>query len=263
MRAATHQASEKGGKTWMKAFGASDIGLRRKQNQDSYVIVESDEGSLLAVVCDGIGGGLAGDVASHMAVTHLKERFLQKRVFQDDIDVKHWLKETIQEANDLIFMQSTKSSEQKGMGTTCVGVIHTMNQTYIFNIGDSRIYGIYDHAFICLTEDHSFVQDLVKAGELTKEQAKYHPNRNMLTNALGIWDNVKIDMNKIKEGYDILLICSDGLHGYVSEEQIFQILTSQYDMRHRVYELIDASKNAGGYDNVSVIVLSGEDSSHE
>lgn len=247
----------------MKAFGASDIGLRRKQNQDSYVIVENAEGCILAVVCDGIGGGLAGDVASHMAVTHLKERFLQKKCFQDDVDVKLWLKETIQEANDLIFMQSTKSMEQKGMGTTCVGVIHTIDQTYIFNIGDSRIYGIYDNEFVCLTEDHSFVQDLVKAGELTQEQAKNHPNRNMLTNALGIWDNVKIDINKIKEGYEILLICSDGLHGYVSEEQIFAILSSRYDIRHRVYKLIDASKNAGGYDNVSVIVLCGEDTSHE
>lgn len=239
----------------MKAFGASDIGLKRKENQDSYVIAKSENGNLLAIVCDGIGGGLAGDVASHMAVAHMKERFLQKQEFSDDLDVKHWLKTVIQEANDLIFMQSAKSAMQKGMGTTCVGVLYTKAQAYIFNVGDSRIYGVYDHHFICLTEDHSFVQDLLKAGEITEEEAKHHPNRNMLTNALGIWDNVKIDINKIKDGFSYLLICSDGLHGYVKEEEIIRILSKTEDIRNLVYELINASKSAGGYDNVSVILL--------
>lgn len=243
----------------MKAFGASDIGLRRKQNQDSYVIVENEEKELLAVVCDGIGGGLAGDVASRIAVNHLQERFLQKKAFQDDVDVKYWLKQAIQEANDLIFMQSAKSQEQKGMGTTCVGVLFTMGTIYIFNVGDSRIYGLYDKELICLTEDHSFVQDLIKAGEITVEEAKFHPNRNMLTNALGIWDNVKVDINKIKGGFSLLLICSDGLHGYVSEHDIVARLEKHQDIRNTVCDLIEASKQAGGYDNVSVIVLQREE----
>lgn len=244
----------------MKAFGASDIGLHRKQNQDSFMIVEHEQShDLLAVVCDGIGGGLAGDVASHMAVTHMKERFLQKQSFHDDLDVKHWLKQVIQEANDLIFMQSANSMNQKGMGTTCVGVLSTLETVYIFNVGDSRIYGIYDHTLICLTEDHSFVQDLIKAGEITEEEAKTHPNRNMLTNALGIWDNVKIDINKIRPGFDQLLICSDGLHGYVREDVIYQIMMQKKDLRHIVHDLITASKEAGGYDNVSVIVMVCED----
>lgn len=246
----------------MKAFGASDIGLHRKQNQDSYLIVENAAKDILGMVCDGIGGGLAGDVASHMAVRHMKERFLQKSGFQDDLDVKHWLKAVIQEANDLIFMQSAKSSRQKGMGTTCVGVIYTRHQTYIFNIGDSRIYGVYGNDFICLTEDHSFVRDLLKAGEITEEEAKTHPNRNMLTNALGIWNTVKVDINKIKGGYSRLLICSDGLHGYVKENEIFRILMQPANINQVVYELINASKNAGGYDNVSVIVFKSEDGDH-
>lgn len=248
----------------IKAFGASDIGLHRKQNQDSYLIVENEAKDLLAVVCDGIGGGLAGDVASHMAVAHMKERFIRKQSFHDDLDVKHWLKTIIQEANDLIFMQSAKSMDQKGMGTTCVGVIYANQQTYIFNVGDSRIYSIYDDELICLTEDHSFVRDLLKAGEITEEEAEHHPNRNMLTNALGIWDHVKIDINKIKEGYHYLLICSDGLHGYVKEEEIFRIINKEKDVRHIVHELINASKSAGGYDNVSVIILVHEEGdSHE
>lgn len=247
----------------MKYFGASDVGLHRKQNQDSYGIVENEHHDVLAVVCDGIGGGLAGDVASHMAVTHLKERFLTHAPFQDDLDVKRWLKNVIQEANDLIFIQSAKSVGQKGMGTTCVGAIVTANDTYIFNIGDSRIYGMYHQEFIALTEDHSFVQDLIKAGEITEEEAKHHPNRNMLTNALGIWDNVKIDINKIRDDYDFLLICSDGLHGYVGEGDICGVLMNKKEIRHKVYDLIELSKNAGGYDNVSVILLDRRGEHHE
>lgn len=248
----------------MKYFGASDVGLHRKQNQDSYITVENAAHDLLLVVCDGIGGGLAGDVASHMAVTHLKERFLQENNFSDDVEVKRWLKKVIQEANDLIFMQSAKSLEQKGMGTTCVGVLITQNTTYIFNVGDSRIYAAYGNEFICLTEDHSFVQDLIKAGEITEEEAKHHPNRNMLTNALGIWDSVKIDINKIHDEYSMLLICSDGLHGYVREADICAVLMEKVDIRTKVYKLIELSKNAGGYDNVSVILAEkGTGDQHE
>lgn len=243
----------------MRYFGASDVGLHRKQNQDSFATVENAVGDILAVVCDGIGGGLAGDVASRMAVTHLKERFLKDFNTYEDAEVKRWLTTIIQEANDLIFMQSAKSVKQKGMGTTCVGILYTRTSTYIFNVGDSRIYGIYQEDFLCLTEDHSFVGDLLKAGEITEEEAKHHPNRNMLTNALGIWDYVKIDINKIRNDYDVLLICSDGLHGYVNDEAIRVMLKSTKEIRNKVHDLIELSKCAGGFDNVSVILLEREE----
>lgn len=242
----------------MKYFGASDIGLLRKMNQDSYAIVENEQQEVLAVVCDGIGGGPAGEVASRMAVEHLQACFLKQTAFGDDQEVNRWLKQTIQEANDLIFMQSANSLDQKGMGTTCVGVLKTRKDTYIFNIGDSRIYGIYADDFICLTEDHSLVCDLLKAGEISEEEAKTHPNRNMLTNALGIWNNVKIDINKIRSDYQTLLICSDGLHGYVDEKDIIEVLQSKESLASQVAKLIDLSKLAGGYDNVSVILLTKE-----
>lgn len=239
----------------MRYFGASDVGLHRKQNQDSYGIFENEQQEILALVCDGIGGGLAGDVASHMAVTHLKERFLTHPIFQSDQDVKKWVQGVIKEANDLIFVQSAKSVDFKGMGTTCVGLIYALDTTYIFNVGDSRIYGVYNHALIPLTEDHSFVQDLLKAGEITEEEAKHHPNRNMLTNALGIWDAVKVDVNKIRKDYQMILICSDGLHAYVNESDILQVLENKNTFKQKVFDLIELSKNAGGYDNVSVILL--------
>lgn len=242
----------------MKFYGASDVGLKRSDNQDSYALVENANECILAVICDGIGGGKAGDVASQIACDHLKNEFMKGNSFTTDIQAKHWLQKVIREANDLIFMQSAKSLSQKGMGTTCVGVLITPKGSYIFNVGDSRLYGMYKE-FVCLTVDHSLVSDLVKKGEITPEEAEHHPNRNMLTNALGIWDKVKIDINKIKPNYSKLLICSDGLHAYVEEKDILAILASEQDTRAKVYELIEKANEIGGFDNVSVILLEKEE----
>lgn len=244
-------------------YGASHVGLRRRNNQDSICFLENGEHALLAVVCDGIGGGLAGDVASRMAIEHMKESFLKMEKCSSDVQVKHWLQDTIQEANDLIFTQSTRNTEQKGMGTTLVGILKCETTTYIFNVGDSRTYGLYADDFLALTEDHSYIADMLKRGELSEEEAAVHPNRNMLTNALGIWDTVRIDINKIKNDYKALLICSDGLHGYVSEAIIREILESQRSVEDKVRMLIDKALLAGGYDNVSVIIVEQAGDLHE
>ena len=232
-------------------YGASHVGLRRRNNQDSICFLENGEHALLAVVCDGIGGGLAGDVASRMAIEHMKESFLKMEKCSSDVQVKHWLQDTIQEANDLIFTQSTRNTEQKGMGTTLVGILKCETTTYIFN------------DFLALTEDHSYIADMLKRGELSEEEAAVHPNRNMLTNALGIWDSVRIDINKIKNDYKALLICSDGLHGYVSEAIIREILESKRSVEDKVRMLIDKALLAGGYDNVSVIIVEQAGDLHE
>lgn len=239
----------------LRYFGTSHVGLRRKNNQDCICFLENKDHALLAVVCDGIGGGLAGDVASHIAIDHMKESFLKMTPCHNDVEVKHWLQNTIQEANDQIFLQSTKNEEQKGMGTTMVGILKYDASTYIFNVGDSRTYGLYKDDFLALTEDHSYVADMLKKGELSEAEAAVHPNRNMLTNALGIWNTVRIDINKIKNDYLSLLICSDGLHGYVSENTIRKILESNASVENKVQALIDQSLLAGGYDNVSVIII--------
>lgn len=241
----------------VKYFGSSHVGLRRDDNQDCFCILENQYHSILGVVCDGIGGGNAGDVASKIAVDHMKERF-EQALFCDksDLDVKHWLHEVIQEANDLIFTQAARSQKQKGMGTTIVGVLVCSQATYIFNVGDSRTYGLYYDDFICLTEDHTYVADLLKRGEVSEEEAMTHPNRNVLINALGIWNRVRIDINKIKNEYSSILICSDGLHGYVHEDTICSVLQdTTRQIEEKVKTLIEASLDAGGYDNVSVILI--------
>lgn len=239
----------------VKYYGATHVGLKRIQNQDSILYIENEHHALLGVVCDGIGGGNAGDVASSMAIAHMRDSFLHMTFCDGDAEVKRWLQKTIQEANDLIFTQSTKKIEQKGMGTTLVGVLKCGEATYIFNVGDSRTYGLYEDDFLCLTEDHSYVADLLKRGEVSEEEAAIHPNRNVLINAIGIWNNIRIDINKIKNDYKVLLICSDGLHGYVREKDIQEELESTHSTEEKVRALIDKALQAGGYDNVSVIII--------
>ncbi len=247
----------------MNSCGKSHKGLRRKNNQDSICLIENKD-SLIAFVCDGIGGGKAGDVASQLAVSSFKGQFLNTD-FQNmnDVEVKNWIITNIQKSNDCIYEKSQTNEIYKGMGTTMVGILCCPKSTYVFNVGDSRVYAIYENDFICLTEDHSYVADLVKRGEITIEEAKSHPNRNILTNALGIWKTIKIDVNKIKEGYQSLLICSDGLHGYVKEDLIHHILEIDCNVETKVDLLIQSALDTGGYDNVSVIVLEKENCDHE
>lgn len=247
----------------MKYYGASHQGLRRKSNQDSFCIMENSHHALLAIVCDGIGGGNAGDIASKMAVDHVKESFIRCKEFGNDLEVKNWLMQVIQEANDEVFAQSTRNEDMRGMGTTIVGVLIQGENTYIFNAGDSRTYGLYEDDFLCLTEDHSYVADLLKRGEVSEEEAAKHPNRNMLTNALGIWNSMRIDINKIKNDYLSLLVCSDGLHGYVPEANILYVLRSKHSVKDKVDTLVQLSLDAGGFDNVSVIVIEKGEDAHE
>ncbi len=247
----------------MKSYGKSHIGLRRKNNQDSICLAEN-KGALIAFVCDGIGGGKAGDIASQLAVSSMKEQFLNSNIENMcEEEVKNWIFTAIQKANDDVHEKAQTNEVYKGMGTTIVGILHCQNVTYVFNVGDSRAYAIYKDEFSCLTQDHSYVADLVKRGELTAEEARSHPNRNVLTNALGIWETLKIDVNKIKEEYQSILICSDGLHGYVDEKFIHHILESNSSVEKKVDLLIQSALDAGGFDNVSVIVLEKENCDNE
>lgn len=238
----------------MKAAYLTHIGLRRRNNQDCICYVEKED-AVLAMVCDGIGGSKAGDVASSMACMHMKDRFLQQDfAHMDKAMIQKWIVQGIQEANDLIFVQSKKVREMDGMGTTITGVLISKQVQYVFNAGDSRVYAFKQH-LRQLTSDHTFVQRLIRNGEITEEQAKSHPMRNMLINAVGIWNAIQIDVEEINQDYDALLISSDGLHGYVKPAQIEAILNSAQTTAEKCEALVEASLQAGGYDNVSVILL--------
>ncbi len=243
----------------MKCFGLSDIGLLRETNQDSFFYAENEEGELLAIVCDGIGGGKAGDVASQIAVATLKEQFHTKKAYKRDVRNKEWINEAVTKANNAIYEDSLTSRKKIGMGTTLVGAYVNEESTLLFHMGDSRVYGIYDKEMICLTEDHNLAADLIKSGEISEEEAIHHPKGKALTNALGIWSQFHVDINKVKQDYEYLLLCSDGLHGYVQENIIKEIIVSEtLTLEDKVKSLINASIQAGGFDNITVVLIEGK-----
>ena len=244
----------------MQVFGLSNQGSVRSENQDCIHYADNDH-DFMAIVCDGIGGGRAGDVSSALACEVFLEEFMKNPVLENDELVKNWLMETIHLCNDAIFEKSKTSKNYYGMGTTMVGTLIHEDRTYVFNIGDSRAYAMYGD-LVCLTQDHNFMHELVASGSMSMEDALNHPKRNALTNALGIWDKVRIDVEVINPAYSLLMLCSDGLYGYVSEEVISEILTTTKSCEEKVNDLIQSSLNAGGFDNVSVILLTKEDESN-
>lgn len=243
----------------MKSFGLSDIGLSRQVNEDSFLITENPNGDLLVAVCDGIGGSAAGEVASNLAVTLLGDQFQEAEPFKKDYEVDEWLRLALNWANDQIFAKSMWSKKNRGMGTTAVGAVITSIGTYIFNVGDSRLYALYEDGLIQMSEDHSVIQSLINQQKITPEEAIHHKKRNTLTNALGVWRVFRIDVNKIKSDYRMLLICSDGLSGYVEDGKIESILSLKAPLEEKTQILIDLANKAGGHDNCTVILVDRND----
>ncbi|MGN1277801.1 MAG: Stp1/IreP family PP2C-type Ser/Thr phosphatase [Floccifex sp.] len=243
----------------MKVFANSDIGLVRSVNEDDYCVFQNPNNDWLAVVCDGIGGNAGGEVASHIVVSTLRDAFLQAPAFQKDYEVNQWIHHQLNKANDAIFKQSSQDLNLKGMGTTCVGIMITKTSSYIFNVGDSRIYADYSDGLIQMSEDHSVIAQLLREGKITLEQAKNHIQKNTLTNALGIWHLFRIDINKIQSNYKYILICSDGLHGYVEHEVIQNIVENpKFSIQDKVNHLMLEARLAGGLDNCTIILIESD-----
>ena len=248
----------------MKTYGFTDRGLVRRNNQDSYIIAYNEIGDLLAVVCDGIGGGKSGDVASNFIVRYFSEHFSSNKGFNDKDDLLLWIQTNLKMANNQLFAYSTTKKEYAGMGTTFVGLFVTKVGNFVVNIGDSRAYALFsNNVFNQLSEDHTLVQEMINQKEITKEMAKIHEQRHYITNALGVFDAIKIDIFNIVEDVDFFLLCSDGLHGYVDQELINDIACNKKlssKQKHRI--LIDSSLAVGGYDNITVVLneMKGENS---
>lgn len=243
----------------MRVCGNTDIGKVRQTNEDDYCIARNDNGDWLALVCDGIGGSAAGEVASSIASTCIYNAFMKSPPLNKDYQVQKWVQETLNRANDQIFTRSLSNKSQRGMGTTCVGTIVTGRATYIFNVGDSRLYADYRDGFIQMSEDHSIIAQLMREGKLTKEEARSHAQRNTLTSALGVWSVYRMDIHKIDPHYRYLLLCSDGLHGYVNENMICEIVEDErLSLSEKVNFLIAKANSAGGADNCTVVLMEKE-----
>ncbi len=233
----------------------TDKGIVREQNQDGYFVTAIDENTFFAVVCDGMGGPNAGDVASKLAVSNISERFIS--AWRQGISlssVKNILITALNAANIVIFDEAAENPEYEGMGTTAVAAYVSGNDAIIANIGDSRAY-IIDNGIKQITKDNSLVQEMIDSGKLAQEDLKFFPYKNVITRALGIEEHIEIDFfeTKISDG-NRLLLCSDGLTNYVSDSDIFNI-SNESDAENVAGHLIESANKNGGGDNITVVVL--------
>ena len=238
----------------MKVYSKTDIGLTRHSNQDAVFTTTLEDGSILAIVCDGMGGANAGNVASEVAVKVISEYIVQSyRIGMDFYGIEKILKNAIESANMEIYDMSLKDEALSGMGTTTVTAVVRDGVAVIAHVGDSRAYKAGEELGL-ITRDHSVVQSLVESGKITPEDAKVHPRKNVITRALGTEENVVADSCQIELGADeILLLCTDGLSGYADEEGIFNTLKANGEQVAE--DLIELAKQGGGRDNITVAVI--------
>lgn len=241
----------------MKISAKTDIGKVRSNNQDAYATGEFAENIAWAVVCDGMGGALAGNVASETSVKVISEKI--KSGFHqgmNDNSIKNLLISAIEAANATVYSMSQKNSEYYGMGTTVVLAFIKDDTLYIAHVGDSRIYLISESNINQLTKDHSFVQMMIEKGEISLEEAKDHPKKNVITRALGIEPEVRIDYSQEElNEKDTVLLCSDGLTNYIEESWIKEVCNTM-DKFKLSEVLVDIANQNGGGDNVTVVTLS-------
>ena len=206
-------------------------------------------------VADGMGGHRAGEVASSIAISYLSKRFTESFFKMSKASAVEWIKTCVNEINGQMFKYTEENPESKGMGTTLVMTLITKDYILFGNIGDSSGFVMKDNKIHKVTHDHTLVNLLLAAGELTEEEAKNHPKKNILMNALGINDPIEIDVFDCNMEIDEILLCSDGLTTMITEEQIEKVLLSELTVEEKVIKLIKKANNRGGNDNISVAYL--------
>ncbi|NBD26440.1 Stp1/IreP family PP2C-type Ser/Thr phosphatase [Paenibacillus glycinis] len=235
----------------------SDIGRIRLVNEDRGWSEELEPGLVVAIVADGMGGHQAGDVASKLAVDTFREA-LQGTTKALTLEERRTLiSQAILQANEVVFDTASNNEQYHNMGTTVVAALLTEDNGVIGHIGDSRAYQWRDGSLTQLTEDHTLVNELVKSGQITPEEAERHPRRNVLTRALGTDEQVEVDIRGISwMKDDLLLICSDGLSSMISAAAIVETLQqSELDLDQKADRLVQLALQAGGDDNITVVLL--------
>lgn len=247
----------------MKSFYLTDAGKVRSHNEDSVTILKNASGEHLLIVADGMGGHRAGEIASSMVVTHMGKRFSDISSVGSKLDAVNWMNDNVSELNKKIIDYSKENPESSGLGTTVVMALLTKEFLIFGNIGDSSGFVLKNGKLMKVTKDHTLVNLLVAAGDLTEEEAKYHPKKNVLMKALGASEKVELDIFDVDMSVESILLCSDGLTNMLTKEQIEKVLNDEdLDIEEKVIKLIRKSNARGGTDNVSVAYLvreSGED----
>ena len=238
----------------MQSSGITDTGSKRKNNQDSIFFSDEPVGSLpnLYIVADGMGGHRAGDKASRMAIDITVE-FIKKSTIENPIAI---LKRAMIYANNEIYKSANKDPDLVGMGTTMVAAVALEGKLYVANVGDSRLY-VVNNDIRQITMDHSLVEEMIRSGELERKKGRNHPEKNIITKAMGSKDEVVPDFFEIDmEPEDKYVLCSDGLSNMVEDDEIRDIVVDYRDIKEAAKALVDRANYYGGSDNISVVIVS-------
>ena len=243
----------------METSYITDPGIVRSHNEDSVTIVKNLMDEIMLVVADGMGGHRAGEIASGLAVSHLSERFKALSSIGSKLDAINWLDENVSLINAEIIKYANTNPECLGMGTTLVVAIQTNDFLIFANIGDSSGFVLKNGKLHKVTKDHTLVNVLVEAGDLTEEEAQNHPKKNVLMKALGVSEEAELDRFTVDTPIDAILLCSDGLTNMLSVEQIENIKKKKkLNLDMKLSKLIKKCNSRGGTDNISIAVLQKE-----
>ena len=243
----------------MKVCGKTDVGLRRHKNQDTFA-VEHGEKLLIAVVCDGMGGAEGGQIASSLAVeTFMKEIRALLRADMTAGQLRELASFCVAKANTAVYQRALQDPAYQGMGTTLVSAVAGERDAVICNVGDSRAYLIHNGEMMRITHDHSVVQTLVENGDITAEEARTHPNRNLITRALGPDETTLCDAFDVSFAHgDKILLCTDGLVVTATDEEICHIVCADKRAEEKLDDLIALAKAQGAPDNVTAVLIEHE-----
>ena len=222
----------------MEYYALTDIGKIREKNQDQAATAINLKDQVLGVVCDGMGGHKAGEIASHVVEEHVLTCFKANPPFLDDEEVTNWLMDTVLEAHQIVKRMANMQEDTKGMGTTVAIAVVDGDDAFFCHVGDSRIYVYDDQEIIQMTRDHTLVNELIQRGAITEEEGKNHRQKNKLN------------------GKNIL-ICSDGLFNSLEDEEILNIVKKNMNVKDKVHLLIEQANEHGGHDNIAAVLIEG------
>lgn len=233
----------------------TDPGKVRDHNEDSVIIVKNHNNEMLLAVADGMGGHRGGEIASSIVISNIGKEFKELGKLGNKEDAILWIKNVVSEANVQIYKYTEENPESQGMGTTIVLAVLTNDYLLFGNIGDSSGYVYKDGAIHKITNDHTLVNLLLKSGEITEEEAKDHPRKNVLMKALGATTTVEMDIFDVETDVEGIFLCSDGLTNMLEDDQIAKVLNEDTTPEEKVNKLIVKANNRGGTDNISVAFL--------
>ena len=240
----------------IQAWGITDKGVVRSQNQDSYYLNLGKDGLVMAIVCDGMGGAKAGNVASTLAVD-IASAYLEELTREELLsDPGGHLARAAELANEAVYLRAVQDEDCRGMGTTMVAAILWEGTAYLLNIGDSRCYHLGEEGILKVTRDHSVVEDLVQRGELTPEEARSHPQKNLITRALGAEREARTDLYQVtlKQG-EFLLLCSDGLSNLLTDQELLYEAIYGETPETCCQRMLDIALSRGAPDNVTAVLI--------